>query len=63
MKRMRVTITVCSIVLAGVAFASNASAECSRETLRKVADAYVEAQKAGDATKLPFAAGSSYAEN
>ncbi len=63
MKRMRITITVCSIVLAGVAFASNASAECSRETLRKVADAYVEAQKAGDATKLPLAAGSSYAEN
>jgi hypothetical protein len=63
MKRIRVTIAVCSIVLAGVAFAANASAECSRETLQKVADAYVKAQKAGDATKLPLAAGSSYAEN
>ncbi|HEY4211180.1 MAG TPA: hypothetical protein VGM84_06850 [Steroidobacteraceae bacterium] len=63
MKRTRVTITVCSIVLAGVAFVTNASAECSRETLRKVADAYINAQKAGDATKLPLATGSSYAQN
>lgn len=63
MKRTRVTIAICSVVLTGVAFAANASAACSRATLRKVADAYVEAQKAGDATKLPFAAGSSYAEN
>src|SRR5215469_6616565 len=63
MKRTRVTITVCSIVLAGVVFASNASAECSRKTLQKVADAYINAQKAGDTTKLPLAAGASYAEN
>jgi hypothetical protein len=31
---VRVTIMFCSIVLAGVAFAANARAECSRETLR-----------------------------
>jgi len=63
MKRTRVIITACSIVLAGVAFSANASAECSRETLRKVADAYIKAQTAGDPTRLPLAAGASYAEN
>ena len=63
MKRIMVTITVCSIALAGVAFAANASAGCSRKTLQKVTDAYVKAQRAGDTTKLPLAAGSSYAEN
>jgi len=62
-ERTRVAIRFCSIVLAGFAFAANASAECSRKTLQKVADAYVKAQSAGDAGKLPFAAKSSYAEN
>jgi len=53
----------CSIVFAGAIFTTNASAACSRETLQKLADTYVKAQTAGNATMLPLAAGSSYAEN
>jgi hypothetical protein len=63
MNRTRVTITSCSIVLAGMAFAANASAECSRKTLQKVAGAYVAAQSEGNASKVPLAKGGSYAEN
>jgi hypothetical protein len=65
MRREKVTvaITICSIVLAGVAFASNARAECSRKMLQKLTDTYVKAQTAGKSTMLPFAASSSYAEN
>ena len=62
-KRVRVAIAFCSIALAGLASASNARAECTRETLQKLADTYVKAQTAGNATMLPLAAGSSYAEN
>jgi hypothetical protein len=60
----RLTITFCSIALAGVAFASNASAACKRETLQKLTDAYVKAQTAGNATKkLPLDKDATYAEN
>ena len=45
----------CSIVIAGLAFAANASAQCSRETLQKLADTYVKAQTAGKATMVPLA--------
>src|SRR5215471_398622 len=62
-ERVRVAITCCVIALAGLAFASNARAECTRETLQKLADTYVKALTAGNATMLPLAAGSSYAEN
>src|SRR6187551_633184 len=62
-EEVRVAITFCFIALAGLAFASNAGAECTRETLQKLADTYVKAQTAGNATMLPLAAGSSYAEN
>jgi hypothetical protein len=62
-EKVRLTIRVCSIVLAGVAFTANASAECSRKTLQKLTDTYVKAQSAGDATKLPLAKDASYAEN
>jgi hypothetical protein len=54
---------VCSIALAGVAFAANARAECSRKTLQEVAERYVKAQSTGDATRLPLAKGATYAEN
>jgi hypothetical protein len=60
---VRVTTMFCSIVLAGVFFAANASAECTRGMLMELADTYVEAQSTGDATMLPLAANSSYAEN
>src|SRR5215471_16249153 len=64
MKRETVrAVTFCLIALAGLAFASNARAECTRETLQKLADTYVKALTAGNATMLPLAAGSSYAEN
>src|SRR5262249_24321601 len=63
-EKVKVTIMVCSIVLAGVAFSANARAEeCSRKTLQKLADTYVKAQSAGDAKKLPLAKDASYAEN
>jgi hypothetical protein len=52
-----------SIVLAGVAFATNARAECNREMLRGLADTYVEAQSTGNPGLLPVAAGSYYGEN
>ena len=58
----RATITG-SIVLAGLAFATNARAECSRETLQQLAAAYVKAQTEGNAGLLPLASGASYAEN
>jgi hypothetical protein len=60
---VRVTLKFCSIVLAGVAFTANAWAECSREMLQELADTYVQAQSAGDATMLPLAANSYYGEN
>ena len=52
-----------SIVLTGVACATGAQAECSRDLLRKVADTYVKAQTDGKAGMLPLAQGASYAEN
>jgi transcriptional regulator with XRE-family HTH domain len=62
-EKVKVTVTFCSIVLAGAVFAPNAWAQCSRETLQMLADTYVKAQTAGDPTMLSFAAGSSYGEN
>ena len=58
----RVTITF-SMVLAGVAFAANARAECNRAMLRKLTGAYVAAQSTGQPAMLPLAKGGSYAEN
>src|SRR5690606_26124311 len=46
-----------SLLLAGLAFATSARAECSRDTLRTLTDAYVEAQAAGNPALLPVAAG------
>jgi hypothetical protein len=46
-----------------VAFAANASAQCSRETLQKLADTYVKAQTAGNAGMVPMEKSASYAEN
>lgn len=59
-----ITIKACSIAVAGLAFAAEAGAQqCSRDTLQQVADAYVKAQTAGNASGVPFATGASYAEN
>ena len=63
MRREKISIISCSIVLAGVAFAAGAKAQCSRETLQQLADTYVKAQTAGNAAMLPLAANASYAEN
>lgn len=51
------------VVLAGLALATTARAECSRETLRKLTGAYVKAQSTGKPAMLPLAKGGSYAEN
>jgi hypothetical protein len=51
------------VVLAGVAFATNARAECSRDMLKKLTDTYVKAQTAGKPAMVPLAKGASYAEN
>jgi hypothetical protein len=61
--KARITLMVCSAVLAGAAYPSNAEAACGRETLQKIADTYISAQKAGKASALPFASGATYAEN
>ena len=58
----RATIKL-AIVLAGVALAADARAECSRGILRKLTDAYVQAQSTGRPALLPLAKGASYAEN
>src|SRR5690606_20836217 len=62
-QRTGVTVMVCSAVLAGVAFASDAEAACSREVLQKLADTYVKAQTAGNAATVPLASGASYVQN
>jgi hypothetical protein len=63
-ERVRVTITFCSIALAGMAFSASASAEeCSRKILQRLADTYVEAQKAGKPAMVPLAEKAAYAEN
>src|SRR5690606_38098534 len=74
----RVTLTFCSIALAGVVItacggpggsatasrsADNASGECSREMLQNLADTYVSAQKAGTPTMVPLADNASYVQN
>jgi hypothetical protein len=53
----------CAIALAGMAFATTARAECSRDTLRHLADTYLKAQTDGQVGLLPLANGASYAEN
>jgi hypothetical protein len=68
MKNARVAIEFCAIVLAGMAFAASAGAAspntgCSRETLQKLADTYVQAQKAGNPAAVPLAANAYYGEN
>jgi hypothetical protein len=63
MRRVKVAIMSCSIVLAGLGFAANAKAECSRETLQKLADTYIKAQTTGNASIVPLAQGATYAEN
>ena len=68
MKKTRVTITFCSLVVAGMAFAASASAAspaagCSRESLVKLAETYVSAQKTGKPASIPLAANAYYGEN
>ena len=52
-----------SIALAGLAFATQARAECSREMLQELAQTYVEAQSTGKPALLPLAADAYYGEN
>lgn len=52
-----------AIGVAGLGFATNVQAACDRAMLQGLADSYVEAQKAGDPTKLPMAAKAYYGEN
>jgi hypothetical protein len=58
-----VIIKSCPIVLAGMAFAADASAACSRESLQALTDTYVNAQTNGRAASLPMAASAYYGEN
>ncbi|MXO60119.1 hypothetical protein GRI89_11275 [Altererythrobacter salegens] len=52
-----------SVALAGMAFSTNAHAECSRAMLQGLAATYVAAQAAGDPGKLPLADKAYYGEN
>jgi hypothetical protein len=67
-EKAKAAITFCSLVVAGAAFAANASAAspttgCSREALVKLADTYISAQKAGKPASIPLAANAYYGEN
>jgi hypothetical protein len=62
-KMTRASLQLCSITLAGLAFAADASAACSRDMLQGLTDTYVRAQSSGNAAALPLAAGATYAEN
>src|SRR5690606_18131385 len=77
-EKARATLTLCSIALAGVVItgcaassdgvtasqaANNAGGQCSRETLQKLADTYISAQKAGTPAAVPLAANGSYVQN
>ena len=53
----------CSLAVAGVAFATSARAECSREMLHGLAETYVHAQTEGTPALLALASDASYAEN
>lgn len=52
-----------STLLLFAGLASRASAACTRATLQATVDAYLEAQAAGQLSKLPLAANVSYLEN
>ena len=60
---MRRAAVKLAIALAGATFATSAHAECSRDTLHALADAYVKAQTDGHPGLLPLAGGATYAEN
>jgi hypothetical protein len=62
-EKPRLRVIVCSIVLAGVGFAVDATAACKRETLQKLTETYVKAQSEGRANLLPLAKGAFYGEN
>lgn len=57
-EKIKTTIIFGSIVLAGATFAATASAECSRDTLQKLADTYIKAQTSGDPGLIPLATSS-----
>jgi hypothetical protein len=52
-----------AMILAGVAFATSAQAQCDRQMLKKLSDAYVEAQATGKPALVPLGAGAYYGEN
>lgn len=62
-RKTRHTLIFAAIAFAGTTFAAQASAACGRETLQGLADAYIKAQTAGDASMVPLASGATYAEN
>ena len=49
--------------LGGLAFATSARAECSRDTLERLTETYVAAQAAGDPARVPLADKAYYGEN
>ena len=57
------TLIKATLIVAGLAFATNAQAACSRAMLEQVAGTYVKAQAQGKAASLPLAKSASYAEN
>lgn len=57
------TAIKCSIILAGMSFATAAQAACDRQMLQDLTDTYVEAQSTGVPTMLPLAADAYYGEN
>jgi hypothetical protein len=62
-RRLLPVMAKAAILLAAAAFAADASAACKRDALKKLTDAYVKAQTAGDVKKLPLDKKASYGEN
>jgi hypothetical protein len=62
-RRTNATPVYCAIALASMAFAADASAACTRESLQGLTDNYINAQTTGNATLLPMAARAYYGEN
>ncbi len=54
-KIINVVIKSCAFILAGIAFSTNAWAQCSRDMLQELASTYIEAQTAGNPGMIPLA--------
>ncbi len=62
-KNTCITLKAGAITIAGLVFAADASAACTRESLKALTDIYVDAQTTGNAALVPLADSVYYGEN